>query len=1236
MKHGMAERIINLAIRRGFIDKRRVELLENELLNEEQPTNDRRAKRSFVREEDAPTEETFIADSFSLNGSEASSVSTPVSAKVVHQRTSDPSATMTSDLDESEVIYKQRLLVSKVGRYEDVEILGEGGMGTVYKAYDPMLQRSVALKFIREDDPKLIQRLLLEGRSQAKIEHPGICKIYEVGQIESHFYIAMQYINGQVLTEAIHELTLVQKLKLMAEVAEALHAAHREGLVHRDIKPQNIMIERSVDGWKPYLMDFGLVRDINSEVESQSITVNGAIVGTPWYMPPEQARGEIENLDRRTDIYSLGATFYELLTGRSPFADLPLAELLSSILTKDAPSIRKYNSAIPIDVETIVMKCLEKEPDRRYDSAKALQADILRYLSGEPVLARRAGFFYKLRKKAQKNKAAAAVMTLALIVAIGIAGWGVKASWQARSQAESLKIYVALIKEIEDTMRKGHQMPLHNMSREREIVRDHMLSVQKTMQHFGASGESAGHYALGCGHLALNETEEAINEFRKAQELGYDSADLSYNLGVALRRIYIKQVSEANSIPNQEEREATKKKLLESYGLLSEKALQTGIKKGTSYSTDYIEAQALAIYDGKIEKALEKADDAIKKIPWLYEAEKLKGDIYLGIAGEEYRQRGDNERTYNLYEKARQSYEKAIEIGESDISLYESLVNYWGAVMVTNFESGRDVQEPFQKILEICDKMALLDPENLDTYLLKARAYTLLGSYKADIGQDPSSEYMEAINFAKSTLYDRKVALSAYILIGRTYYKYIEYLMGSGKDPTSLIEEVVATYEKAINLDKSCLACYNNIGSAYRIEGDYLKSRGKDPQPAYDKAIEYFSNVSKLFPSENTSVAVTVNNNLGIAYICKARHKVGVGEVPTDCFKKGIENFTKVLEVQQTHVPAKISLSSALIDNAVYETSRGTDPTALSDRAIDICKSILTSNPKYAQAYANIAILYRIKASYKLNRGKNPEEEVLQGLENAKQALQLNPKLATAYLETSFLRWIGAYYKFYVGEDPSQAVAASLEEAQKSININPNDFTAYLNSALNYSLMANYQVDIQKSPAITVKNGLNFIREAEKINPSFSMSWTVEGRLLLAQARWELENNISAEGTFKKALATIERARELNSNDADIFSILAEYYRWHAVWLSKKSKDPTKEVESGLEAVERGLAINKNFGELHLTKSALYLIEAGFAKDTKLAEQSLKAAQKAVEANPALERKVKPIRESAQHLLTSQ
>ncbi|HVS36670.1 MAG TPA: serine/threonine-protein kinase, partial [Gemmataceae bacterium] len=301
----------------------------------------------------------------------------------------------------------------KVGKFELIEVVGSGAFGTVYKARDPELERTVALKAPRAGNlagPQELDRFLREARSAAQLRHPSIVSVHEVGQADGLPFIVSDFVQGATLADLLSARRpgFRDGAELIAAVADALQYAHDHGVVHRDVKPSNIMIGE--DG-RPPLMDFGLAKREAGEI---TMTVEGQVLGTPAYMAPEQARGEGHTVDGRGDVYSLGVVLYELLTGELPFRGTQRMLLLQVLQDEPRPP-RRTNDKIPRDLETICVKAMAKEPGRRYATGRALADDLRRWLKGEAIRARPEGRWEWAVRWVRRKPTVAALMALFIL-----------------------------------------------------------------------------------------------------------------------------------------------------------------------------------------------------------------------------------------------------------------------------------------------------------------------------------------------------------------------------------------------------------------------------------------------------------------------------------------------------------------------------------------------------------------------------------------------------------------------------------------------------------------------------------------------------------------------------------------------------------------------------------------------------------------------------------------------------
>ncbi len=352
-------------------------------------------------------------------------------------------------------------LVRRFGDYELLEEIARGGMGVVYKARQAKLNRVVALKMILAGQLASaadVQRFYTEAEAAASLDHPGIVPIHEIAEHQGQHYFSMAFVEGRSLAEALRDGPLEPReaARLVRAVAEAVQHAHAHGIVHRDLKPQNVLLDRH---GQPKVTDFGLAK----KAGDSQLTASGAIVGTPSYMPPEQAGGKGKEVGPAADVYSLGAILYALLTGHPPFQAPTAMDTLLLVLGQDPVPPRRQNPQVPVDLETICLKCLQKPPARRYSSAQALADDLGRWLDGVPIAARPVGRLERLAKWARRRPAVAALAVLSVLAPLSLLILGL--------------IYNARVREArEDVARRQHQIEAaqaetaHERQRARELL----------------------------------------------------------------------------------------------------------------------------------------------------------------------------------------------------------------------------------------------------------------------------------------------------------------------------------------------------------------------------------------------------------------------------------------------------------------------------------------------------------------------------------------------------------------------------------------------------------------------------------------------------------------------------------------------------------------------------------------------------------------------------------------------
>ncbi len=964
-------------------------------------------------------------------------------------------------------------------------------MGRVYKAFDPILKRPVALKFLRREDPELQHRLIREAQAQAKIRHPHVCEIYEVGEFQHHAYISMQFIEAKNLSEIRETLTQEQKANIVREVADALHAAHRLGLIHRDVKPANILVETKEDGTlHPYILDFGLVR----EMEVPGHTVTGVVIGTPFYMAPEQARGQADKIDRRSDVYSLGATLYELLCGYSPFEGNTGVDIILKVLQEEPVALRHKDSSVSPDLESIVMKCLEKEPERRYDSARALADDLERYLDAEPVLARPAGFSYRLTKKIRKNKAIFAVSGASLVLILVFAILGLRIRFNAAQQARLAQQFGQEIEKMDSTMRYAYLLPLHDIRMEKQMVKQRMRAIELQIKQMGKVAKGPGEYALGRGWMSLHEYEKARKHLETAWHENYRAPEVAYSLGHTLGVLYHKELENVERIASLELRIIQKKEVEKEY---RDRAIQFVNESAGAWaeSPSYVRGK-IAFYQKRYEEALRRAHEAWVLIPWMYEAKLLEGEIWKAM-GNELRDRGDAASAFAHYEKAELAYSEAVAKAASDNTIYEALCGLSVDRMnLQMYQSGKSVESEFEEGLKVCFDAIKTNPESEVAFNNLANLYLRRAEFQMLHGEDPRPAWKLAEKYADEELRWNPASVNAYVNKGRTYRMHAEYEMEHGIDPVPHLNQAIENFRSSAKLAPNNIHTYHNMGNAYWTLAEYQSNRGIDPRGTLNQAFQNYQKVISLNPTFTVAP-----NNLGVAYWTQAEYENAHGQDPGPSLEKAMQYFLKSVQLNPEYTLAYNNLGGVHQGLGEYQLSMGMDPTATLEKSIEYFQKAIHINEDYSYAYSNLAEVYELLADYALTKGKDPSSYLNQGKVFVRKAIESNPDFFEPYVMSVQLDLVEAQDAISRNVSPAKIFKTTEESLQRALQLNKEEAVIYNSAAEMHQMHASWKVRNGNNAQEEIRRGLEAVNLALKYHPGMARALAIRAVLQLLQAQ---------------------------------------------------------------------------------------------------------------------------------------
>ena len=756
-----------------------------------------------------------------------------------------------------------------------------------------------------------------------------------------------------------------------------------------DLKPSNVMVERAEDGrFRPFVMDFGVAHDTTA---GAGLTHTGALLGTPQYMSPEQARGDIRRIDRRSDVYSLGGMLYELLVGRPPFEGNSVADTLMNVLNADPVPLRTRDPDLPADLETITLKCLQKEPAQRYESAKALAQDLMRYLNNEPLEARRISLVKKLYLKARRQKLLFALCAALCGMLIGMVFYAVRNHLERRErerqsqwQAELATRLGQEIKDMEWMLRSSRQLKLHDLEREKVIIRKRMQHIQTELLSYGPTNRGLAYYALGHGHMALHEYPEALMQLRRAIAHGHRTASVHYALGYVLGKHFEQAMYEARLAGGGDWARKQLQDIERKYLAPAIVSLQAS-RTMKMDAPQYLEA-LIAFYQHDYDTALKQAESALRESPWLYEASKLAGDVHLERALQA-RDSGQYQRAELEFALSIKSYETAAAIGQSDAEPYAGLAEAWVRQIEMAIRRGQPAEDAYIAAIAASDKISVVEPTSLEGPLKKSFA-SMMTMAVSGVGLSSAERVQTCLAAARIIL---------------------------DKHPK---------HPYASDAAANC-----NLFAA-----ELARSEGKDPEPFFFKALDLLAPVLKKDPH-----FLWGRNDLGNVYLFLGLQKQLHGHPSARALlEKALEQYTAAAALDVTYLTATVSILNSLVP-LISETRSIQEIHALlsqSDDWFNRCKSL---NAQEQQCYNNHFRIYGAAAHRVFMAGLDPAPMLQVAFASLSLTRQLGGSLLDAEQYAALSHLTAARDSVHRHQDPVSALTAMHDDLTRCFSAAPQD-----------------------------------------------------------------------------------------------------------------------------------------------------------------------------------------------------
>ncbi len=895
---------------------------------------------------------------------------------------------------------------------------GAGAMGEVYRAWDNRLERAVAVKFQLATDDREAERLLLEARLQARVEHPNVIKVHEVGTLQGRTCIVFQLVDGPPLGDLSGALSLLERVELLRQAALGLHAAHQQGLVHRDVKPGNVLVEEGLDRTRRALLgDFGLAR-----AEEGGLSRTGVPAGTLDYMSPEQLLGS-GPIDFRSDVYGLGATLYALLAGRPPFRQSgshggdDSSWLFRRVLEEEPEPLQRSTPGVPGELSLVVMKAMAKSPAERYPTAEAFAEELGRFLRGEPVRATPPMLAERIVKWTRRNRVAARALGAALATILAAAGMAAWSSRQASLQALEAARLGAEAERMVSMLRTEELLPAHDLAPTYARIRAVMARVAADR---ASAGSGASAFIQGRGHQLLGEPHPAHRHLARAWALGFRGPEVALALGEVEGQLYALELLALGRFDDPARKQARVDELARRFRDPAVQRLR-GLP-ATGEAERRLIAARLAHVERRFDEAAAQARQAVEAGANPLDAGALEGQALLDGAWARYEQR-DLAGTAALAAAARASLERTNLVGRSAPG--PRLLLARARLLQYRLEAhGAGLRlEPLDALLPLLRETEAIHPGSGELRVVWSAVEVARGDALLAAGREPEAAMRAAVDQAErgvAAAADRRQPL---LQLANACASLSIRTAETGGDPRPVFEQGVAAAEAARALAPESDGPYFNLAYLRTARAGWLLARGEDARAEAEAA---WADSRKLLEIGARPVMARLMVAEALEVVGAARWRSG-GEVDAPLAEgmAAVKEATALAPKDWSARATGIQLGATWAELALAE---GRVPTAAFEAGLPLAEALYPLARENATWGGLVGRLYVQRGRAELLQGRDPSAWLARARPLLRAAARIQPAAHAALGEAELAE---AAWSTRAGGDPGPALRRARAEGQR-------------------------------------------------------------------------------------------------------------------------------------------------------------------------------------------------------------